>query len=84
MPTEQILTVTSADFQRNLGLYQHEALNKPVAITQNGRPRTVLRVLPVTHKAPQRMEDAIEIPPATTQHLGLDSERSGCVITEGE
>ena len=39
---EQILTVTSADFQRNLGLYQDEALKKPVAITKNGRPRTVL------------------------------------------
>lgn len=40
--SEQILTVTSADFQRNLGLYQDEALKKPVAITKNGRPRTVL------------------------------------------
>lgn len=42
MRSAQILTVTSADFQRNLGLYQDEALKKPVAITKNGRPRTVL------------------------------------------
>jgi len=37
-----VVTVTSADFQRNIGLYQDEALKKPVAITKNGRPRTVL------------------------------------------
>ena len=40
--SEQIITVTSADFQRNIGLYQDEALKQPVAITKNGRPRTVL------------------------------------------
>ena len=39
-------------------------------------------VLPITHNAPQRVEDAIEIPPATKQRLGLDSERSWIVITE--
>lgn len=42
MHSEHIITVTSADFQRNIGLYQDEALKKPVAITKNGRPRTVL------------------------------------------
>jgi prevent-host-death family protein len=40
--SEQITTVTSADFQRNIGRYQDEALKKPVAITKNGRLRTVL------------------------------------------
>lgn len=39
-------------------------------------------VLPITHSAPQRVEDAIEIPGATKQRLGLDSERSWSVITE--
>ena len=39
-------------------------------------------VLPITHSPPQRPEDAIEIPPATKQRLGLDSERSWIVITE--
>jgi prevent-host-death family protein len=42
MSTDDVVTVTSADFQRNIGLYQDEALKKPVAITKNGRPRTVL------------------------------------------
>ena len=35
-----------------------------------------------THSAPRRVDDAIEIPPATQQRLGLDSERSWIVITE--
>jgi prevent-host-death family protein len=42
MRTDEIVTVTSADFQRNIGRYQDEALRKPVAITKNGRTRTVL------------------------------------------
>lgn len=35
-------TVSSAEFQRNLGLYQDKALNEPVTITRNGRERLVL------------------------------------------
>lgn len=34
--------VTWADFQRNTERHQNAATNTPVAITQNGRPRTVL------------------------------------------
>ena len=33
---------TSAEFRRNIGRYQDEALKKPVAITDYGRPTTVL------------------------------------------
>ena len=39
-------------------------------------------VLPISHTAPQRVEDAIEIRQATKQRLGLDSERSWIMITE--
>jgi prevent-host-death family protein len=35
-------TVTSAEFQRNVGLYQDQALAKPVTITRNGRDSLVL------------------------------------------
>jgi prevent-host-death family protein len=42
MRTDETVTVTSAEFQRNIGVYQDEALTKAVAITKNGRPRTVL------------------------------------------
>jgi prevent-host-death family protein len=34
--------VSAAEFHRNLGRYQDIALTKPVAITKNGRERTVL------------------------------------------
>lgn len=34
--------VTSAEFQRNIGLYQDKALAEPVTITKNGRERLVL------------------------------------------
>lgn len=34
--------VTAAEFHRNVGHYQDVALTKPVAITKNGRDRTVL------------------------------------------
>ncbi len=34
-----MITVFSAEFQRNFGLYQDKALTEPVAITRNGRER---------------------------------------------
>ena len=36
------MKVTSTEFQQNVGLYQDAALQSPVAITKNGRARTVL------------------------------------------
>ena len=42
----------------------------------------VVRVLPVTHTPPSDPAEAIEIPAATKQRLGLDSERSWIVLTE--
>jgi hypothetical protein len=38
--------------------------------------------LPITHTPPSRVDDAVEIPPATKRRLGLDSERSWIVLTE--
>lgn len=37
-----VVTVTSAEFHRNIGTYQDLALTKTVAITKNGRERTIL------------------------------------------
>ena len=42
----------------------------------------IVRVLPVTHAAPADPADALEIPLATKQRLGLDSERSWVVLSE--
>lgn len=36
------VTVSAAEFHRNVGVYQDLALTKPVRITKNGRERTVL------------------------------------------
>ena len=36
------MKVTSTEFQQNVGRYQDAALQRPVAITKNGRPHTVL------------------------------------------
>jgi len=44
---------------------------------------TVAYVLPITHSAPENPGDAVEIPQATKVRLGLDSERSWIVVSEG-
>lgn len=41
-PDSDALTVSAAEFQRNIGKYQDIALTRPVTITKNGRERTVL------------------------------------------
>jgi prevent-host-death family protein len=73
-----MLKVGAAEAQRNFGLYQDKALIQPVAITRNGRPRSVMisieeyerlkrrdRQVFRTEEAPQDIVDAIlnaEIP----------------------
>jgi prevent-host-death family protein len=42
METHPHLKVPAAEFQRNIGRYQDLALTQPVAVTRNGRERTVL------------------------------------------
>jgi prevent-host-death family protein len=37
-----MITVSSAEFQRNFGVYQDKALTEPVTITRNGRERLVI------------------------------------------
>jgi len=67
-----MLKVPAAEAQRNFGLYQDKALTQPIAITRNGRPRTVLisikeyerlkrrdRQVVRTEDAPQEIVDAI-------------------------
>jgi hypothetical protein len=42
MNTDDAVTVSAADFHRNLGVYQDIALTEPVTIAENGRAITVL------------------------------------------
>jgi len=37
-----MIRVSAAEFQRNIGRYQDAALTQPVAVTRNGRERTVM------------------------------------------
>ena len=51
-----------------------------VTTAENGRD--IVTVLPVTHSAPSAGVPAVEIPQATKDRLGLDSERSWVVLNE--
>ncbi|HLN09404.1 MAG TPA: hypothetical protein VK281_10660 [Xanthobacteraceae bacterium] len=42
----------------------------------------IVRVLPVTHTPPGDPADALEIPTATKERLGLDGDRSWVILTE--
>jgi len=42
MRIDETVTVTAAEFHRNIGTYQDIALKRSVTITKNGRERTVL------------------------------------------
>lgn len=48
--------------------------------SQNGQ--TVVTVAPVTHSQPAHPESAVEIPLATKQRLGLDSQRSWIIAAD--
>ena len=54
MPLDETVTVSAAEFHRNIGRYQDIALTKPVAITKNGRERTVLLSAEEYHRLKRR------------------------------
>jgi prevent-host-death family protein len=55
IPTDNgIATVSAAEFQRNIGVYQDMALTRPVSITKNGRERTVLLSAEEFHRLKRR------------------------------
>jgi prevent-host-death family protein len=49
-----MITITSAEFQRNFGLYQDTALKEPVTITRNGRERVVVLSADEYHRLKRR------------------------------
>jgi prevent-host-death family protein len=54
MRIDETVTVSAAEFQRNIGRYQDIALTKPVAITKNGRERTILLSAEEYHRLKRR------------------------------
>lgn len=61
--------VTSAEFQRNLGLYQDKALAEPVTITKNGRERLVLLSVQEYQRLKRRDRRVFGIEDVTDQQL---------------
>jgi PHD/YefM family antitoxin component YafN of YafNO toxin-antitoxin module len=87
MRADEITTVTAAEFHRNVGVYQDMALTKPVAITKNGRERTILLSAEEFHRLKRRDRqviaageltnrqiEAIRTAKVPDQHAGLDDE----------
>ena len=53
-----------------------------VLVAEMSAGRKVVTVLPLTHRVPDDMRYAVEIPPATKLRLGLDGHRSWVVLSE--
>jgi len=69
MRTEDTVTVTAAEFHRNIGTYQDLALTKSVTITKNGRERTVLISAAEYARLKRRDRRVIETGDLSDQHI---------------
>jgi PHD/YefM family antitoxin component YafN of YafNO toxin-antitoxin module len=56
-----MIKVSSAEFQRNIGRYQDLALTQPVAVTRNGRERTVMISTEEYHRLKRRDRRALRL-----------------------
>lgn len=64
-----MITVSSAEFQRNIGRYQDVALTEPVAITRNGRERIVMLSVDEYHRLKKRDRQAMSLEDFTEADL---------------
>jgi len=55
-----------------------------LAVERQQDGETLVTVLPVTHRPPDDLAAAVEIPRAVKKHLGLDDERSWVAVSEGD
>ena len=69
MRTDNTVTVSAAEFHRNVGVYQDIALTKPVSITKNGRERTVLLSAEEYARLKRRDRRAIEAGELSDRHI---------------
>ncbi len=56
-----MLKVSAAEFQRNIGRYQDLALTQPVAVTRNGRERTVMISVEEYHRLKRRDRQVLRL-----------------------
>lgn len=62
------------------------AKDRPCAVVlsvQDGEGHLSVIALPITHSPPQPPDEGIELPLLTKRRLGLDSERSWVIVSEG-
>jgi prevent-host-death family protein len=57
---QSMIKVSAAEFQRNIGRYQDVALVQPVAVTRNGRERTVMISIEEYHRLKRRDRQVLE------------------------
>ncbi len=73
-------------WQREAARGQEEGVkDRPCAIVlavKSDEGETTVYALPITHSAPVVADDALELPWATKDRLGLDGERSWIVLSE--
>ena len=53
-----------------------------IVSTEEAEGETLVRVAPITHGPPIEVAEAVEIPQATKERLGLDDDRSWVVVSE--
>lgn len=66
---DRMLTVPSAEFQRNIGRYQDLALTQPVAVTTRGRARTVMISTEEYHRLKRRDREVLSLADFTAEDL---------------
>jgi PHD/YefM family antitoxin component YafN of YafNO toxin-antitoxin module len=66
-----MLRVSAAEFQRNLGKYSDLALSRPVTVTRNGRDRTVMISTEEYHRLKRRDREVLAAEDFTDEDLAL-------------
>ena len=64
-----VFRVTSAEFQKNFGKHQDEALKQPVIVTRNGRDRTVLISVEEYERLKRRDRKVMELADFTAEDI---------------
>jgi PHD/YefM family antitoxin component YafN of YafNO toxin-antitoxin module len=64
-----MIKVSSAEFQRNIGRYQDLALTQPVAVTRNGRERTVMISTEEYHRLKRRDRQVLRLEDFTEEMI---------------
>jgi hypothetical protein len=71
-----LIKVSSAEFQRNIGRYQDLALVQPVAVTRNGRERTVMISVEEYHRLRRLDRQVLEFEDFTDDVEALEQTRA--------